>query len=108
MQTLQNEEREKLVRNHLSFQPRESASLKEEEKLDDRTKPIPRFPNKSSISLTMQFLFLLFGLLASVVSVSATALTTKVEAHEKSCFYTRVEEASLKVAFYFAVCVPTI
>ncbi|KAK2763054.1 hypothetical protein FQN54_009687 [Arachnomyces sp. PD_36] len=52
----------------------------------------------------MRFLFVLFGLLASLVSsVSATALTTKIEAHEKSCFYTQVDEASLKVAFYFAV-----
>ena len=51
----------------------------------------------------MRFLFLLFGLLASALSVSATALTYKIEASEKACFYTQVDEASTKVAFYFAV-----
>lgn len=52
----------------------------------------------------MRSLLLLLGLFASVFSVSATALTTRVDASEKSCFYTQVEEESLKVAFYFAVC----
>jgi hypothetical protein len=35
--------------------------------------------------------------------VSATALTYKLAAHEKACFYTYVEEKGAKVAFYFAV-----
>ena len=35
--------------------------------------------------------------------VSATALTYKLAAHEKACFYANVEEKGAKVAFYFAV-----
>jgi hypothetical protein len=48
--------------------------------------------------------FALFAGLASLVySVSATALTYRLEANEKACFYTNVEQANAKVAFYFAV-----
>jgi hypothetical protein len=36
--------------------------------------------------------------------VSATALTYKLEAKEKSCFFTTVIHPGSKVAFYFAVC----
>jgi hypothetical protein len=44
------------------------------------------------------------GLLACITPlVSATALTYKLSAHEKACFYTSVEEKGAKVAFYFAV-----
>ncbi|OKL64255.1 hypothetical protein UA08_00395 [Talaromyces atroroseus] len=47
---------------------------------------------------------LVTGLLATLIpSVSATALTYKLEAHEKACFYTEVPQADVKVAFYFAV-----
>ncbi|KAF1954245.1 endosomal cargo receptor [Byssothecium circinans] len=35
--------------------------------------------------------------------VYATALTYKLEAHEKACFFSNVEHRGLKVAFYFAV-----
>jgi hypothetical protein len=50
--------------------------------------------------------FALFAGLASLVySVSATALTYRLEANEKACFYTNVEQANAKVAFYFAVSV---
>lgn len=34
---------------------------------------------------------------------SATALTYKLEASEKACFYSNVEQPNTKVAFYFAV-----
>lgn len=45
-----------------------------------------------------------FGLLACLVSqVAATALTYKLGAHEKACFYTRTEKEAEKIAFYFAV-----
>ncbi|OJJ48936.1 hypothetical protein ASPZODRAFT_129270 [Penicilliopsis zonata CBS 506.65] len=52
----------------------------------------------------MRFAALLIGLLATFVSsVAATALTYKLEANEKACFYTNVEQKNTKVAFYFAV-----
>lgn len=35
--------------------------------------------------------------------VSATALTYKLGANEKACFYSNVEHKAAKVAFYFAV-----
>jgi hypothetical protein len=34
---------------------------------------------------------------------SATALTYKLSAHEKACFFTDVMQQGAKVAFYFAV-----
>ncbi|PGH27121.1 hypothetical protein AJ80_01077 [Polytolypa hystricis UAMH7299] len=46
---------------------------------------------------------LLTGLLACVASVSATALTFQLDASEKACFYTWIEQPPVKVAFYFAV-----
>lgn len=46
----------------------------------------------------------LIGLLATTItSVTATALTFKLEANEKSCFYTYSDQPDAKVAFYFAV-----
>lgn len=54
-----------------------------------------------------QFSDMRFALLAGLASlastVSATALTYRLEANEKACFYTEVEQANAKVAFYFAV-----
>ncbi|KAJ6185453.1 hypothetical protein N7519_006754 [Penicillium mononematosum] len=48
--------------------------------------------------------FALFAGLASLVSsVTATALTYKLDANEKACFFTNVEQSNAKVAFYFAV-----
>lgn len=56
------------------------------------------FPN------TMRVATLVLGLLATAVSsVSATALTYKLGANEKACFYTQVDQQNAKVAFYFAV-----
>lgn len=46
---------------------------------------------------------LLAGLASLVSSVTATALTYRLEANEKACFYTDVDQANAKVAFYFAV-----
>ncbi|KAF2841289.1 hypothetical protein M501DRAFT_1000457 [Patellaria atrata CBS 101060] len=52
----------------------------------------------------MQFLALFAGLLALFVStVSSTALTYKLQANEKSCFFTWVDNKGAKIAFYFAV-----
>ncbi|KAH6686221.1 ERP3 protein [Plectosphaerella plurivora] len=52
----------------------------------------------------MRFPALSLGLLACLASqVAATALTYKLGAHEKACFYTRTEKDVEKIAFYFAV-----
>jgi len=49
----------------------------------------------------MKFSILACGLLAAMVD--ATALTYKLGASEKACFYSNVEHKGAKVAFYFAV-----
>lgn len=46
---------------------------------------------------------LLAGLASLVSSATATALTYRLDANEKACFYTDIEELGSKVAFYFAV-----
>ncbi|RDW88257.1 endosomal cargo receptor (Erp3) [Coleophoma cylindrospora] len=52
----------------------------------------------------MKLSLLSCGLLASLAPlVSATALTYKLVANEKACFYTDVENKGTKIAFYFAV-----
>jgi hypothetical protein len=52
----------------------------------------------------MKFPLLTCGLLASLSSIaSGTALTYKLAAHEKACFFANVEQKAAKVAFYFAV-----
>jgi ubiquitin carboxyl-terminal hydrolase 7 len=47
------------------------------------------------------YLFALLPLLTTLIS--ATALTYKLAANEKACFYTDVQRQNAKVAFYFAV-----
>lgn len=42
-------------------------------------------------------------LLAYCTAVYATALTYRLEAHEKACFFAQVENKGTKLAFYFAV-----
>lgn len=52
----------------------------------------------------MQLPILACGLLACLVAqVSATALTYKLTANEKACFYTGTKVKGEKIAFYFAV-----
>jgi len=52
----------------------------------------------------MKLGLLICGLTASLSSLSsATALTYKLLANEKACFYTYVEQKGAKIAFYFAV-----
>lgn len=54
---------------------------------------------------TMQLTTLACGLLALLASqVSATALTYKLVANEKACFYANNQDKGQKIAFYFAVC----
>jgi hypothetical protein len=55
----------------------------------------------------MRTFLALAGLLAYFTSlVSATALTYKLDANERACFFTQVQHKGTKVAFYFAVRVP--
>lgn len=52
----------------------------------------------------MQLPLISCGLLACLVAqVSATALTYKLQANEKACFYTATKNKGEKIAFYFAV-----
>ncbi|KAI4664389.1 uncharacterized protein J4E79_003893 [Alternaria viburni] len=52
----------------------------------------------------MRSLLTLFSaLLAYTTAVYATALTYRLEAHEKACFFATVENKGTKLAFYFAV-----
>jgi hypothetical protein len=45
-----------------------------------------------------------YGVVASLSTiVSATALTYKLQANEKACFFANVEQKGAKIAFYFAV-----
>lgn len=46
---------------------------------------------------------LLAGLASLVSSATATALTYRLDANEKACFYTDIDQLNSKVAFYFAV-----
>jgi hypothetical protein len=41
--------------------------------------------------------------LFSANNVAATALTYKIEANERGCFYAWVDKVGEKIAFYFAV-----
>lgn len=45
---------------------------------------------------------LLLALFAS--TISATALTYKLQPNEKACFFAEVKQRQSKIAFYFAVC----
>lgn len=50
---------------------------------------------------------MVFGLLALAVSSAyGTALTYKLGASEKACFFSNIEIAQAKIAFYFAVSAP--
>ncbi|KAI1173687.1 SKIP/SNW domain-containing protein [Nemania sp. FL0916] len=52
----------------------------------------------------MKTTLLSVGLLAWLISlVSATALTYKIQANERACFYTTPHKLGQKIAFYFAV-----
>jgi hypothetical protein len=59
-------------------------------------------PKNIRYILTMRFA-LFAGLASLVSSVTATALTYRLEANEKACFFTNVDQSNAKLAFYFAV-----
>lgn len=53
----------------------------------------------------MQLPLLSYGLWALLAArATATALTYKLNANEKACFYTATQHKDEKIAFYFAVC----
>jgi hypothetical protein len=52
----------------------------------------------------MRTILALTSLLACLISSAyATALTYRLEAHEKACYFAQVEHKGTKLAFYFAV-----
>jgi hypothetical protein len=63
---------------------------------------ISKTPVDYSYLFTMRFA-LFAGLASLVSSVTATALTYRLEANEKACFFTNVDQSNAKLAFYFAV-----
>jgi hypothetical protein len=66
----------------------------------------PRPDCSLTLSATMWHSSLLLSLLAAFITcVNATALTYKLAANEKACFFAEVqpEQVNAKIAFYFAV-----
>lgn len=62
------------------------------------------FPSPIPVAANMHAALLLSTLVALfATAVSSTALTYKLAANEKSCFFAHVNQKSAKVAFYFAV-----
>lgn len=52
----------------------------------------------------MRLPMLFVGLIACfITNVAATALTYKLVAHERGCFYAETKRENEKIAFYFAV-----
>lgn len=65
---------------------------------------VPSLLHGACLIATMKPTFLIFSLLACLVSkAAATALTFKLKANEKTCFYAVTEKDVEKIAFYFAV-----
>jgi len=54
-------------------------------------------------TLLSPFIIGLILLLSWPSSVKATALTYKIDANERACFYAWVDKVGEKIAFYFAV-----
>jgi hypothetical protein len=61
-----------------------------------------------SNSILVSFMGTLFSifLLSSPTPVEATALSYKIDASEKACFYAWVDNVGEKIGFYFAVIPP--
>lgn len=65
--------------------------------------PVPK-PITASFRPTMKLTSLAYGLAALFAGhASATALTYKLVANEKACFYANNQDKGQKIAFYFAV-----
>lgn len=85
----------------------EAACLLAEQSLDHRPPsslcPVPKL-NPASCRPTMKLTSLACGLVALFAGhASATALTYKLVANEKACFYANNQDKGQKIAFYFAV-----
>jgi hypothetical protein len=76
-----------------------------------------RFPRAAAgmmmIRRSPAVFYLTFAILLSSIftafsptTVAATALTYKIDANEKACFYAWVDKVGEKIAFYFAVLNP--
>lgn len=66
--------------------------------------PDKHLDNVDQHNHTMRFPTLIAGLMAFMATnVAATALTYKLSANEKACFYATTKNQDEKVAFYFAV-----
>lgn len=66
--------------------------------------PDKQLDNVDQHNDTMRFPTLIAGLMAFMATnVAATALTYKLSANEKACFYATTKNQDEKVAFYFAV-----
>jgi hypothetical protein len=66
--------------------------------------PDKQLDNVDQHNDTMRFPTLIAGLMAFMATnVAATALTYKLAANEKACFYATTKNQDEKVAFYFAV-----
>lgn len=66
---------------------------------------IPALDNADLHNHTMRLPTLVAGLMALMASnVAATALTYKLTANERACFYAATKNPNEKIAFYFAVC----
>jgi hypothetical protein len=62
-----------------------------------------------SNSIFVSFTGILFSifLLSTHAPVEATALSYKIDANERACFYAWVDKVGEKIAFYFAVLFPS-
>ncbi|KFY35435.1 hypothetical protein V494_05891 [Pseudogymnoascus sp. VKM F-4513 (FW-928)] len=80
------------------------ATLALELSLEQQTELLLQTSSEEINDLTMRLSVWACGLLASLSPlVSATALTYKLSANEKACFFSSVEHSGAKIAFYFAV-----
>jgi len=63
------------------------------------------FDEPSTSTPSMKLPLILYSVLGWLIAeASATALTYKLGANEKACFYTVTKNKGEKIAFYFAVC----
>jgi hypothetical protein len=70
---------------------------------------VVQLSNNINTTSTMHFSSLWACVLALfATSISATALTYKLQPNEKACFFANVAQKGAKIAFYFAVRLPVL
>jgi hypothetical protein len=79
-----------------------SSNEGEKQRLSSHSQGMAGFSGIRSIFASLVGI-VLFILVLSPNAVNATALTYKIDANEKGCFYAWVDKVGEKVAFYFAV-----